>query len=363
MGGVPLAYALILTRKFSTVQQLVFFKKKKITLQGAPSRRQNQNGQVERAWEAATNMARAFITGMQMPKNFWYWALHQSIQVMSYILCTVSGISTTPHKLVYSVKPDLRILFCLFSTGYFRKAKDGMLYYSPHSKEIITSSDYKLDEGRHTPIAFNLPYDGGIFVSLYNHNSSSSFEPYPEGTSLSYSIKLNQSDKHTTNMRGTVISIPIPYPQSGLPASDKEASSYVIRLIDGSIHRVSPDLMEQFATTPSNTTNKIKFLSWLGNNQKVMYLMDGIYVKGVMEWSQDDNSWRLSHRHKNGTELFGILLPEFCKEFQKYIDDNTILPGWHSGKILHCWFHTPCIRSYPYIHYTPRLCPKGFSSL
>jgi hypothetical protein len=83
-----------------------------------------------------------------------------------------------------------------------------------------------------------------FFVGLYNHNGSTFFEPHPEGTSLSYPIKLNQSDKHTTAMRGTDISIPIPSPQSGLPVSDKEASPYVIRLIDGSIHCVSPDLME-----------------------------------------------------------------------------------------------------------------------
>jgi len=94
---------------------------KNIILRGAPTGRQNQNGLMERAWETATNMARAFITDMQMPKNFWYWALRQSIQVMNYIPCTVSGISTTPHELVYGIKPDLRILFRLFSTGYFRK--------------------------------------------------------------------------------------------------------------------------------------------------------------------------------------------------------------------------------------------------
>jgi hypothetical protein len=137
-------------------------------------------------------MARAFATDMQMPKNFLYWALRQSIQVMNYMSCTVSGVSTTPHELVYCVKPDLRVLFCLFSAGYFRKLKDnnlhcrgiststsmqgiaigrcrkpdGMLFYSPHSKEILTSSDYKLDEDRHTPTAFNLPYDGGIFIGV-----------------------------------------------------------------------------------------------------------------------------------------------------------------------------------------------------
>jgi hypothetical protein len=56
--------------------------------------------------------------------------------------------------------------------------------------------------------------------------------------------------------------------------------------------------MEQLVTTSSPTTNRIKFPSWLGNNQKVMYLKDGIYVKGVMEWSLDETSWRFSHRQK-----------------------------------------------------------------
>jgi hypothetical protein len=155
---------------------------KNIILRGAPSGRQNQNGLVERAWGTASNMARAFVTDMQMPKSFWYWAIRQAIQVMNYIPCHVSGISTTPHELVYGIKPDLRALFRLFSTGYFRHSRDGshhrsgisaarsfqgialgrcrksdgMIFYSPHTKELYISSDYKLDEGRHTPNAFNL---------------------------------------------------------------------------------------------------------------------------------------------------------------------------------------------------------------
>jgi hypothetical protein len=58
---------------------------------------------VERAWETACNMAQAFVTDMQMPNSFWYWALRQAIQVMDCIPCTVSGISTTPHELVGSL--------------------------------------------------------------------------------------------------------------------------------------------------------------------------------------------------------------------------------------------------------------------
>ncbi len=54
--------------------------------------------------------------------------------------------------------------------GPCRKS-DGMLFYSPHTKAIYTSSDYKLDEGRSTPNTFILCYDGGIFIGLYSHQA------------------------------------------------------------------------------------------------------------------------------------------------------------------------------------------------
>lgn len=65
---------------------------------------------------------------------------------------------------------------------------DGMIFSSPHSKELYVSSNYKLDEGHHTPMTFNPHYDGRIFIGLHNHNSSTSFEPYPEGTSVSFTL-------------------------------------------------------------------------------------------------------------------------------------------------------------------------------
>jgi len=140
---------------------------KNAILRGAPSGQQNQNSLVEWAWDTVTCMTRAFITVMQMPKTYWYWAICQSVQAMNYIPCSVEGVSTTPHELVYGVKPDLCTLFQLFSTGYFwhhmdgshhrsgisesrsmqgialgrcRKS-DGMIFYSPHTKELYTSSD------------------------------------------------------------------------------------------------------------------------------------------------------------------------------------------------------------------------------
>ena len=89
-----------------------------VILRGSPSGHQNQNGLIEHTWQTITNMAHTFVTDMQMPRTFWYWALHQATQVMNNIICTVEGISTTSHELVYGVKPDLWVLFRLFSTVF-----------------------------------------------------------------------------------------------------------------------------------------------------------------------------------------------------------------------------------------------------
>lgn len=110
-GGCPTRLYTDFDPKRLDGQTACFFHDRNIILRGAPSGGQNQNGLVKKAWETATNMARAFITDMQMPKNFWYCTLRQSIHVMNYFPCTVSGVSTTPHELVYGIKPDLCVLF------------------------------------------------------------------------------------------------------------------------------------------------------------------------------------------------------------------------------------------------------------
>ena len=59
-----------------------------------------------------------------MPKCYWYWAMSRAVMIMNYLTVTVAGITTSSHELVYRVKPDYRILFRLFSMGYFKHPKD-----------------------------------------------------------------------------------------------------------------------------------------------------------------------------------------------------------------------------------------------
>ena len=165
---VPLLikFTQILTRNYSKARFEYGFVKTAVNCVPPHSGRQSQNGLIEHVWQMVIAMAQSYITDMQMP-----CVLH-AIQVSNYLLSTVNGVATTSFELVHGVKPDYRVLFRLFSTGFFQhthdsthardgfeakmlqgivigccRQSDGLLFYSPHTRQIYHSSDYKLDEG------------------------------------------------------------------------------------------------------------------------------------------------------------------------------------------------------------------------
>jgi hypothetical protein len=305
-------------------------------------------------------MAWSYIMDMQIPKNYWYWAICQAVQAMNYIPCNVEGISTTPDELTYGVKPDLHTLFHLFSVGFFRHGKDGshhrsgisnsrsmqgialgrcrksdgMIFYSPHTKEIYTSSDYKLDEGHNMPNTFSLTYYGGIFVGLYNSTTPTKIcKPFPEGILVAFPIQ-SRTTNDIVRTRGIVISVPLPRTTSQLSVSNKYASPYTICLVDGTTHRVSPDFLDSIVMHQESDTHLPQFPCWLG---QFMYLHNDEYLKGHMAWDADNSQWCFTQCKKNGIELFGVKLPNFHLDFQHFIDDGTLVPGWHSSKKFLCY--------------------------
>jgi hypothetical protein len=105
------------------------------------------------------------------------------------------------------------------------------------------------------------------------------FEPYPKGSSNTYSIQSTSDPSSMVQMCGTFISVPIPACNSCIPTSDTEVSPYVVHLVGGFIHQISPDNMEHFVVSSSyGQSNTIHFPSWLGNHQQVLYLHEGVYV-------------------------------------------------------------------------------------
>ena len=117
-----------------------------------------------------------------MPKSYWYWAIKHASKMQKKFPIKYNGKYTTPHELVFKSKPDYCQLLWLFSTVYFSHKKDntklrtniqahslagiavgwsdttanGLLLYNPISKELYTTSVYKLDEHNVTKNYFNL---------------------------------------------------------------------------------------------------------------------------------------------------------------------------------------------------------------
>ena len=99
--------------------------------------------------------------------------------VINMFPCNVKDTLTSPLELVFSRKPDYITLVPLFATTYFKyisdgnrirdgseskvmqaillgrsEKADGYLLYSPSTRELYVSSDYKIDTGNCTATAF-----------------------------------------------------------------------------------------------------------------------------------------------------------------------------------------------------------------
>ena len=69
-------------------------------------------------------MARAYLTEKQMPKDYWFHAIHHAARMHNQIPAAFNGKLTTPFELVHRVAPDSRTWFPLFSIVYFYKETD-----------------------------------------------------------------------------------------------------------------------------------------------------------------------------------------------------------------------------------------------
>ena len=306
----------------------------------APPEQQHQNGLVERTWQTLSKMARAFINDKQMPRSYWYWAVQHASRVHNVFPLKFDGQLTTSHELVYKSKPDYRQLFRLFSTTYFSHHKDnnkersnvqshtlagiavgwsdvanGLQVYNPHSKELYTTSVFKIDEHNATKSYFNITYDGGMFCNLYSVDSRQNTpEHYPIGTAVS----IPSNTGHTA---GYVLSVPA----SESPHDDSDPN-YTIQLLTGGTTFVPSSAMEAIIDRTKDTAT-ISLPSWIQNDHKVRYTVGRTTHQGRLHLGAG-NSWSFTVRNKLGSIIKTIPLPNLPFTFQSLINENILQPGW-----------------------------------
>eukprot|EP00957_Ditylum_brightwellii_P042477 3216399-Ditylum_brightwellii.AAC.1 len=71
-GGLPQKKYTVFDQKFLKGECCKYLDEEGVRVTAAPSGRQSQNGLVERAWQMICNMARSYLTDMQIPKHFWF---------------------------------------------------------------------------------------------------------------------------------------------------------------------------------------------------------------------------------------------------------------------------------------------------
>ena len=113
-------------------------------------------------------MARNWLASAELPGSFWYYAVKRAAEVCNYFpLQTVDKQRTTPLELAHHTKPDLRLLFKMFSLAAVKQERqgavqinkfdaqstpmivigrcptsNGLKFYNPRNGTIVSSIDY-----------------------------------------------------------------------------------------------------------------------------------------------------------------------------------------------------------------------------
>jgi hypothetical protein len=153
-------------------------------------------------------MLHAYLTEKRMPRSFWYYAVKHSAHMMNMIIGKYRSKLASPFMLVHGVCLDQRAWIHLFYLCYFHHKKDSnasrsknqahtldgisvgrsptskaLLVYNPCNQRYYKPDSYRLDPyWLLSSIYPTIVYDGRLFVSLHQDDTSPISKPYPPGT-------------------------------------------------------------------------------------------------------------------------------------------------------------------------------------
>lgn len=141
---------------------------------------------------------------------------------------------------------------------------NGLQVYNPHTKELYTTSVFKIDKHNATKSYFNITYDGSMFCNIY---STDSRQNTPEHYPIGMAVPVPSKTGHT---KGYVLTVPA---LSNTLSSLEFDPAYTIRLLNGRTTMIPLSAMEK-VTDHSKDTATISLPTWLQNDSKVRYTLD-----------------------------------------------------------------------------------------
>jgi hypothetical protein len=98
-------------------------------------------------------MARNWLASAELLATFWFCAVKRAAEVCNYFPLNLgAGHWSTPFELAYHAKPDLRVLFKLFSLAAVRRERQGDTILGKFDAQ---SSYIKPSVAGHTPMVFS----------------------------------------------------------------------------------------------------------------------------------------------------------------------------------------------------------------
>jgi hypothetical protein len=84
-GGFPKRLCCDFDQRFLAGSVGCLLRSQGVRISASPPHRQSQNGAVERNWNTAVEMARAFLAKARLPRRYWLWAVREATVRMNML--------------------------------------------------------------------------------------------------------------------------------------------------------------------------------------------------------------------------------------------------------------------------------------
>ena len=348
IGTVPKELRTDFDKKLMGAPMQAFMNDKGYIISSVPAGKQRSNGICERSWRSLLRMSRSWLLSNLMPTKFWFHALKRAAEVSNYLPIKIDNELTTPFELVYNRKPDLRNLFPLFSIAYIRRSRDAttnrltfhstslrcicigrddtstqLEFFHPPSRQLIYSDDFVLDKNLCSGPAFNMDYDGGLYLNKYrDYQDDENISPFPPH----HSMFVQTSSSPPSFTPCTILRIP-----------DKYGDSYTVKYHNGDIHQHGHwDLYDYDPSSPdfSNSTSDKILPSWITHECNATIFLPTMDQPKHGQLLHAKDKWLF--RSGKGPSLKFIELVDFEAVARDMIKQFTLFQGHRKFKdIIH----------------------------